>query len=100
MFNYASNKIEDTRIIFDKLSQSSDFLEFKSYFNSFLSSARAITNALQKQGKTIEGFSGWIRQAHHAYEIIPGLYLSYDSRYRRHIRKNNQSPQRTDGGIV
>lgn len=59
MFNYASNKIDDTRIIFDKLSQSSDFLEFKSYFNSFLSSARAITNALQKQGVKIKGFNKW-----------------------------------------
>jgi hypothetical protein len=59
MFNNASNKLEDTRVLFDKLTQASDFVEFKSLFNSFLSSSRAVTYALQKQGKAIKGFREW-----------------------------------------
>lgn len=59
MFNNALNKLEDARILFNKLTQASDFLEFKSYFNSFLSSSRAVTYALQKQGTAIKGFREW-----------------------------------------
>jgi len=59
MFNNASNKLEDARVLLDKLIQASDFVEFKSLFNSFLSSSRAVTYALQKQGKAIKGFSKW-----------------------------------------
>ena len=59
MFKNALNKIEDSQIILDKLNQTTDFLEFKTLFNSFLSSSRAITYALQKDGAHIEGFDKW-----------------------------------------
>ncbi len=39
-----------------------DAITFKVYFNSCLNACRAITNALQKEGKHIPGFEEWYKQ--------------------------------------
>jgi len=59
MFQRALSKIEDCHIILDKLIQADDALSFRALFNSFLTSARAVTFALQKEGKHISGFNDW-----------------------------------------
>lgn len=59
MFNRTVNKLNDTRNVLDNLRQASDFQNFRSLFNSFLSAARAITYTLQKEGKSIKGFGTW-----------------------------------------
>ncbi len=58
-FRSAEQKLEDSRSILQQLAVATDALSFRSLFNSFLSSARAITYALQKDGKQIPGFSNW-----------------------------------------
>lgn len=62
MFERATTKVEDARTISEHLIGASDAPSFRSLFNSFLSSARAITYALQKEGKDVEGFVGWYSQ--------------------------------------
>jgi hypothetical protein len=59
MFNNAVAKLEDSRYILEQLKIANDFLAFRSLFNSFLNAARAITYALQKEGKHISGFNNW-----------------------------------------
>lgn len=80
MFNNALNKLEDARVLFDKLTQASYFIEFKSYFNSFLSSSRAITYALQKQGAIINGFSEWYTLKQEEMKNDELLKFMHDSR--------------------
>ena len=62
MFGNTKLKLEDTRNIFNKLKATKDAMNFKALFNSFLSSSRAITNALQKEGKDINGFEEWYKE--------------------------------------
>jgi len=62
MFAKARNKLEDASILVDRLKQAEDGASFRVMFNSFLSSARAITYALQKEGKHIDGFSEWYQE--------------------------------------
>lgn len=59
MFKRAERKLEDTCIILKQLKATRDALSFRSLFNSFLNASRAITFALQKEGKHIAGFSNW-----------------------------------------
>ena len=59
MFSKTKSKLEDTRNILDQLIRASDASSFRALFNSFLNSARAITYALQKEGKNISGFNDW-----------------------------------------
>ncbi len=62
MFPNTKSKLEDTRIIFEQLKQADDTQKFKALFNSFLSSARAITYALQKEGKKKADFEKWYKK--------------------------------------
>ena len=59
MFSKTKSKLEDTRNILDQLNRASDASSFRALFNSFLNSARAITNALQEEGSDIPGFNDW-----------------------------------------
>jgi len=59
MFRNTKAKLEDTRCILEKLKEAEDALSFRSQFNAFLNSVRAITYALQKDGKSINGFNNW-----------------------------------------
>ncbi len=59
MFQAATNKLEDARNILLQMKSASDSPTFRALFNSFLSSARAISNALQKEGNTVNGFANW-----------------------------------------
>lgn len=61
MFTSAKTKLEDSRVIFRQLRASSDAPSFRSLFNSFLNASRAITYALQKDGKHIAGFKDWYK---------------------------------------
>lgn len=59
MFNAAKSKLEDARTILGELDQGDDAISFKARFNSFLGSARAVTNGLQKEGAKVPKFSSW-----------------------------------------
>lgn len=59
MFNAAKSKLEDARTILGELDQVGDAISFKAWFNSFLGSARAVTNVLQKEGNKVPKFSSW-----------------------------------------
>lgn len=59
MFEQTKLKLEDTNIIFKMLININNAIEFRTLFNSFLTSSRAITNAMQKEGKHISGFNIW-----------------------------------------
>jgi hypothetical protein len=59
LFSKTKSKLEDTHNILDQLNRVSDASSFRALFNSFLNSARAITNALQKEGNDIPGFNDW-----------------------------------------
>jgi len=59
LFSKTKSKLEDTSNILDQLNRVSDASSFRALFNSFLNSARAITNALQKEGNDIPGFNDW-----------------------------------------
>jgi len=61
MFNNAVAKLEDSRSILERLKVANDALAFRSLFNSFLSAVRAITYALQKEGRHISGFDNWYK---------------------------------------
>jgi hypothetical protein len=59
MFKGAETKLEDSRFILDQLKAASDAPSFRSQFSSFLNASRAITYALQKDGRHISGFNSW-----------------------------------------
>lgn len=59
MFAAAQHKLEDARTILQQLERAADPPVFRSLFNSFVSAARATTNALQKDGKNLQGFAQW-----------------------------------------
>jgi hypothetical protein len=61
MFSNAIKKLEDAHFIFDYLKKAGDAPSFRALFNSFLNAARAITNALQKEGSRIKGFEDWYK---------------------------------------
>lgn len=61
MFSRAKSKLEDSRTIFKKLQATEDLQTFRALFNSFLQSSRAVTLALQKDGKHIHGFTEWYK---------------------------------------
>ena len=62
VFGNTNSKLEDSRNILNILKSTKDAMNFKSLFNSFLSSSRAITYALQKEGKKINGFEEWYKE--------------------------------------
>lgn len=59
MFPGARGKLEDAGIILQQLELARDVPSFRSLFNAFLSAARAITYALQKDGDKVSGFAEW-----------------------------------------
>lgn len=59
MFRGAQSKLEDCRILLERLRAARDAPSFRSLFNSFLSASRAITYALQKEGAHAPGFEDW-----------------------------------------
>jgi hypothetical protein len=58
-FKNTLNKLEDARSSLETIRVAADALAFRSAFNGFLSSARAVTYALQKDGADIPGFHEW-----------------------------------------
>ena len=59
LFPYTTSKLEDSAINLERMRSATDSVEFKAAFTAFLSSARAITYALQEEGAHIEGFKEW-----------------------------------------
>jgi len=59
VFPGARGKLEDARTILQQLELATDVPTFRSLFNAFLSAARAITYALQKDGDKVHGFAEW-----------------------------------------
>lgn len=58
-FERTRSKLEDAASLLDRLREVNDGKSFRVAFNSFLSSARAVTYALQKEGRHIQDFDGW-----------------------------------------
>lgn len=61
MFDSTKSKLQDCRIILGQLEAVEDALTFQALFSSFLSSSRAVTYALQKEGAHIPGFGEWYK---------------------------------------
>ena len=59
IFLASSSKLEDCRTNLRIMKSAKNTPAFKAAFTSFLSSARAITYALQKEGTPITGFRDW-----------------------------------------
>lgn len=59
MFEKTQNKLEDCHNLLDQLEKANNGSLFRSLFNSFINSSRGVTNALQKEGKRVPGFSDW-----------------------------------------
>lgn len=58
-FANAKSKLEDARASLEALHAANDSPAFRSAFSGFLSSARAVTYALQKDGAELQGFPEW-----------------------------------------
>jgi hypothetical protein len=80
MFDKATSKLSDAQIAFDKLKGSSDAQEFKAMFSAFLNSGRAVTNALQKDGKNVVGFSSWYEKKQEEMKNDKLLKFVHDAR--------------------
>ncbi len=59
LFERAFSKLADARTSLEQLLEAIDEQSFRTALNSFVTHARATTNALQKTGARVEGFSGW-----------------------------------------
>ncbi len=59
MFGQTETKLEDARLALEGMKSATDPLSFRSQFSAFLQHARAITYALQKDGRHIPGFEEW-----------------------------------------
>jgi hypothetical protein len=59
VFKRAVNKLEDARVALERMQRSQHEQHFKEAFSSFVTSARSITWALQKDGKGIDRFEEW-----------------------------------------
>jgi hypothetical protein len=80
VFERTTTKLEDAQTILDNLKGASDALTFRSSFNSFLSAARAITNALQKEGDKIKGFDDWYSKKQEQMKKDETLRFIHDAR--------------------
>ncbi|MEJ2248840.1 MAG: hypothetical protein P8Y70_06510 [Candidatus Lokiarchaeota archaeon] len=80
MFKNTKLKLTDVQVIFDKLKKAESTDEFKALFNSFLNSARAITNAIQKEGKNINGFEKWYKEKQNEMKSDKLLRFIHESR--------------------
>ena len=59
LFERAFSKLADARTSLEQLLEAIDEQSFRTALNSFVTHARATTNALQKTGARVEGFSSW-----------------------------------------
>ena len=59
MFERASTKLEDGRALLSSLTTAQDAHKFRAFFNGLVNTLRGVTNALQSEGKRIEGFQEW-----------------------------------------
>jgi hypothetical protein len=59
MFKRARAKLDESRRILENLSRATDADMFRAQFNAFIASSRTVTNALQKEGCHIDGFTEW-----------------------------------------
>lgn len=80
MFNRAKSKLEDACENLDSMRKAKTALQFRAAFNSFLSNCRAVTNALQKEGARVEGFSEWYAQKQTEMKADELLRFVHESR--------------------
>ena len=59
MFDRAVGSLVDTRGLLDQLGGTQDAQRYRELFNAFLGAARAVTDALQKEGERGAGFDAW-----------------------------------------
>ncbi len=59
MFERAFSKLADARTSWGLLLEATDAQGFRAAFNSFVTHARATTNARQKSGAHVDGFGDW-----------------------------------------
>lgn len=80
MFGKAVSKIEDARVNLDAMRNAQDAIRFKSAFQSFLSNCRAVTFALQKEGKRLALFPDWYKHKQKEMREDELLRLIHDMR--------------------
>jgi hypothetical protein len=80
LFPNSSSKLEDSTTNLERMKSAKDSVEFKAAFTSFLSSARAITYALQKEGAHIEGFEDWCTPFRVEMQSDPLLRFIHEAR--------------------
>ncbi len=59
LFERAISKLNDAKSSLEQLCEAEDADQFRAAFNSFVTHARAVTNALQKTGAHADDFSDW-----------------------------------------
>jgi len=80
MFSHSQSKLEDARACLEGMVGARDTVKFKSAFNSFLSNCRAVTNALQKEGASVNDFSEWYQQKQDQMRADELLRFVHESR--------------------
>lgn len=61
MIPRTSFKLDDAKAVLQQLRRASGAYEFRAFFASFLSNARAVTYALQAELKHVQGFDDWYK---------------------------------------
>ena len=79
-FENAKSKLEESQCLLREMKQASEAITFRTKFQAFLNSARAITAALQKQGKHIDGFDRWYQSKQIEMKEDPLLRFIHEAR--------------------
>ncbi|MDD5127312.1 MAG: hypothetical protein PHR43_04350 [Dehalococcoidales bacterium] len=79
-FPMSASKLEDCRTNLKAMKAARNSLEFRAGFTSFLSSARAITYVLQKEGAHIIGFGDWYASKQNDMKNDPLLKFIHKAR--------------------
>lgn len=93
-FERATQKLEDARLAVEKLRSAGDAQAIREAFHAFLAHARAITQAIQKDGRHVDGFDAWWTARAAEMRADPLLRFVWDS--RNDALKAGGSPIRID----
>jgi len=80
MFERAAGKLEEATTLLDQLKVAKDTRSFRSLFNALINVLRAITNALQAEGKHIKGFTEWYKPRQQEMRTDELLRFIHDAR--------------------
>ena len=80
MFERASRKLEEARSQIAALRVATTAIQFRTAFSAFLSSSRAVTYALQKEGAHIPGFAKWYEAKQAELKSDPLMRFFHEAR--------------------